>query len=37
MATVTKRRGKWTLDYYDQHGKRRWETTASNKKKAAAG
>jgi len=31
---VVKRRGKWTLDYYDQHGKRRWETTQGNKKEA---
>jgi integrase len=34
MATVTKRRGKWTLDYYDQHNKRRWEATDGNKKAA---
>jgi integrase len=27
MACVSKRRGFWTLDYFDQHGTRRWETT----------
>jgi integrase len=26
MACVTKRRGKWVLDFRDQHGRRRWET-----------
>jgi len=31
---VVKRRGKWVLDYYDQHGKRRWETAQGNQKKA---
>lgn len=31
---VEKRRGKWVLDYYDQHGIRRWETTQGNKKEA---
>jgi len=31
---VVKRRGKWVLDYYDQHGKRRWETTQGNQKEA---
>jgi len=31
---VVKRRGKWVLDYYDQHGKRRWETTQGNRKEA---
>jgi len=31
---VVKRRGKWILDYYDQHGIRRWETTQGNKKEA---
>jgi len=31
---VVKRRGKWVLDYYDQHGIRRWETTQGNKKEA---
>jgi len=31
---VVKRRGKWVLDYYDQNGKRRWETTQGNQKEA---
>lgn len=26
MAKAAKRRGKYVLDFYDQHGKRRWET-----------
>jgi integrase len=26
MACVVKRRGKWVVDFRDQHGKRRWET-----------
>jgi hypothetical protein len=26
MATVAKRRGRYVLDYYDNHGKRRWQT-----------
>jgi integrase len=34
MACVVKRRGKYVLDYYDQNGKRRWETTNGNKKEA---
>lgn len=34
MACVRKRRGKWVLDYRDQHGKRHWETTELNKKGA---
>jgi hypothetical protein len=34
MATVVKRRGKWTLDYRGQHGKRRWEATDGNRKQA---
>ena len=34
MACVVKRRGKYVLDYYDQTGKRRWETTDGNKKDA---
>jgi hypothetical protein len=34
MACVTKRRGKYVLDYYDQNGKRRWETTNGNRKEA---
>jgi len=34
MACVTKRRGKWILDYRDQQGKRHWETTNGNRKQA---
>src|SRR5690349_4519685 len=34
MACVRKRRGKYVLDYYDQNGTRRWETTDGNKKEA---
>ena len=34
MARVAQRRGKYVLDYYDQNGKRRWETTSGNKKEA---
>jgi integrase len=34
MACVRKRRGKYVLDYYDQNGKRRWETINGNKKDA---
>ena len=26
MACVAKRRGRWILDFYDQHGERRWVT-----------
>lgn len=26
MACIRKRRGRWTLDFYDHHGKRRWKT-----------
>ncbi len=26
MACITKRRGRWVIDFYDQHGKRRWKT-----------
>jgi len=31
MACVTKRRGKWVLDYRDQHGRRHWETVTGNR------
>jgi len=36
MACITKRRGRWVVDFYDQHGKRRWKTLPENttKKKA---
>ena len=26
MACITKRRNRWIIDFYDQHGKRRWIT-----------
>ena len=26
MATIAKRRGRYVLDYYDNKGKRRWQT-----------
>ena len=26
MACITKRRGRWVIDFYDQHGKIRWKT-----------
>jgi len=31
MACIRKRRGKWVLDFYDQDGKRRWETYEAQK------
>ncbi|MFH0812849.1 MAG: tyrosine-type recombinase/integrase [Pseudomonadota bacterium] len=34
MACVRKRRGKWVIDFYDQFGKRHWETLGTNKKEA---
>jgi integrase len=34
MACVRKRRGKWIIDYYDQFGRRHWETVGTNKKEA---
>jgi len=34
MACVRKRRGKWVLDYRDQHGRRHWETVTGNRKHA---
>lgn len=34
MACVRKRRGKWVIDFYDQFGKRHWETVGKNKKEA---
>ena len=36
MACVTKRRGRWILDYYDQHGQRRWKTMAEGTTKEVA-
>jgi len=34
MPCVRKRRGKWVIDFYDQFGKRHWETVGTNKKRA---
>lgn len=34
MACIRKRRGKWVIDFYDQFGKRHWETIGTNKKEA---
>ena len=36
MACITKRRGRWVIDFYDQYGKRRWKTLpeGTTKKKA---
>jgi len=36
MACITKRRGRWVIDFYDQNGKRRWRTLPekTTKKKA---
>ena len=36
MACITERRDRWIIDFYDQHGKRRWKTMpeGTTKKKA---
>jgi len=36
MACISKRRGRWVIDFYDTYGKRRWKTLpdGSTKKKA---
>lgn len=34
MSCVRKRRGKWVIDFYDQFGRRHWETVGTNKKDA---
>ncbi len=34
MSCVRKRRGKWVIDFYDQFGRRHWETVGTNKKAA---
>ena len=36
MACISKRRGRWVIDFYDTYGKRRWKTlpNGSTKKKA---
>jgi len=36
MACITKRRNRWVIDFYDQHGKRRWITLPKGTTKAKA-
>ncbi len=36
MSCIRKRRGKWTIDYRDSSGVRRWLTTKGNRKQAEA-
>ena len=36
MACIRKRRGRWVIDFYDQHGKRRWKTLKKGTTKKAA-
>lgn len=36
MACITKRRGRWVIDFYDQHGKRRWVTLPEGTTKTRA-
>jgi len=36
MACITKRRDRWIVDFYDQHGVRRWKTLKKGTTKAAA-
>lgn len=36
MACITKRRDRWIIDFYDQHGKRRWKTLPKGTTKKAA-
>ena len=36
MACIRKRRGRWVIDFYDQHGKRRWKTLKEGTTKKAA-
>jgi len=36
MACIVKRRGRWIIDFYDQHGKRRWKTLPEGTTKAKA-
>ncbi len=36
MACISKRRGRWVLDFYDQHGKRRWITLPEGTTKGKA-
>lgn len=36
MACITKRRDRWVIDFYDQHGIRRWKTCKKDITKAEA-
>jgi integrase len=36
MACITKRRNRWIVDFYDQHGVRRWKTLKKGTTKAEA-
>ncbi|UCD87876.1 MAG: site-specific integrase [Desulfobacterales bacterium] len=36
MACIRKRRGRWVIDFYDQYGKRRWQTLPEVKTKGDA-
>ncbi|MBN1903967.1 MAG: hypothetical protein JW927_02620 [Deltaproteobacteria bacterium] len=36
MACIKKRRGRWVIDFYDQHGKRRWNTLKEGATKSEA-
>lgn len=36
MACIKKRRGRWVIDFYDQHGKRRWRTLKEGATKTEA-
>ena len=36
MACITKRRDRWVIDFYDQHGKRRWKTLREGTTKKSA-
>ena len=36
MACIRERRGRLVIDYYDQHGKRRWETLTEGTTKTQA-
>jgi len=36
LACIRKRRGRWVIDFYDQYGKRRWETLKEGTTKKTA-
>ena len=36
MACISKRRGRWVIDFYDQYGKRRWKTLPEGTTKGQA-